>query len=639
MTSPARPDIFRFMSADVAGKTHVTFLFLFLSGKPDFFCVNDDDKVAGVHVWRENRFVFAAQQVGSLNGDAAKHLAFGIDEPPLLWNLAGFGGEGFHLGRKEHGTYGSRQHMSTSVRLPQMSHMRHVCPMAETSNPTPKTAISPRRDEDFPEWYQQVIRAAELAEPSDVRGCMVIRPWGYGIWENMQRQLDAMFRATGHRNAYFPLFIPLSYFAKEAEHVEGFAKECAVVTHTRLEADSDGKLKPGSPLAEPLVIRPTSETIIGASYARWVQSYRDLPILINQWANVVRWEMRPRLFLRTTEFLWQEGHTVHETEAEACAEAKLILDIYQRFARDYLAVPVFSGEKSESERFPGAVQTLTIEAIVQDRKAIQAGTSHFLGQNFSRASAIQFQNREGKQEFGWTTSWGVSTRLVGTVVMMHGDDDGVVLPPRVAPTQIIILPITPKEETRPAVLEACDRLATRLHEIRYADLPIEIEVDRRDLGGGVKNWEWIKKGVPLRVEIGPRDLEKNSVAVSRRDQPVKSKSSMPMDEFAARVPEILASIQDSLYARAKEFRDANTHVMNSKKDFYDFFTAKNPAKPEIHGGFALAHWNGSRAVEEQIKNDLKVTIRVIPLGDSSEPGQCIFTGEPSVRRVVWAKSY
>jgi len=504
---------------------------------------------------------------------------------------------------------------------------------------TAKTAITPRRDQDFPEWYQQVIRAAELAEPSDVRGCMVIRPWGYGIWENMQRQLDAMFRATGHRNAYFPLFIPLSYFAKEAEHVEGFAKECAVVTHTRLEVDADGKMKPASPLTEPLVVRPTSETIIGASYAKWVQSYRDLPILINQWANVVRWEMRPRLFLRTTEFLWQEGHTVHETEAEAREETKLILDLYERFVRDHLAVPVFTGEKSESERFPGAVQTLSIEAMVQDCRAIQAGTSHFLGQNFARASGIQFQNREGKQEFGWTTSWGVSARLVGTLVMAHGDDDGVVLPPRIAPTQIVVLPVAPKEETRAKVIEACDNLAARLRDIRYADAPIEVTVDRRDLGGGVKNWEWIKKGVPLRVEIGPRDLEKNAVEVSRRDQAVKAKESMPLNEFVARVREILDSIQNSLYQRAEEFREANTRVIESKKDFYDFFTPKNAAKPEIHGGFALAHWNGSREVEEQIKNDLKVTIRVVPLDDSPEPGKCIFTGEPSARRVVWAKSY
>ena len=507
------------------------------------------------------------------------------------------------------------------------------------STTIPKTAITPRRDQDFPEWYQQVIRAAELAEPSDVRGCMVIRPWGYGIWENMQHHLDAMFRATGHRNAYFPLFIPLSYFAKEAEHVEGFAKECAVVTHSRLEVDADGKMKPSSPLSEPLVVRPTSETIIGASYAKWVQSYRDLPILINQWANVVRWEMRPRLFLRTTEFLWQEGHTVHETEAEARAETKQMLDVYETFVRDHLAIPVYGGEKSESERFPGAVQTLSIEAMAQDRKAIQAGTSHFLGQNFSRASGIQFQTREGKQEFGWTTSWGMTTRMVGTVVMTHGDDDGVILPPRIAPTQIVILPVTPKEETRAAVLEACDQLAKELRESRYVDLPIEVEVDRRDLGGGVKNWEWIKKGVPLRLEIGPRDLEKKSLEISRRDQPVRTKESMPMEEFVSRAPEFLMSIQNTLYERAKKFRDENTRMIDSKKEFYDFFTPKDSTKPEIHGGFALAYWNGSREIEEQIKNDLKVTIRVIPLDEPAEPGRCIFTGEPSARRVVWAKSY
>ena len=502
-----------------------------------------------------------------------------------------------------------------------------------------KTAITPRREEDFPEWYQQVIRAAELAEPSDVRGCMVIRPWGYGIWENMQRHLDAMFRATGHRNAYFPLFIPLSYFAKEAEHVEGFAKECAVVTHTRLEVDAEGKMKPASALTEPLVVRPTSETIIGASYAKWVQSYRDLPILINQWANVVRWEMRPRLFLRTTEFLWQEGHTVHETEAEARAETRLILDLYERFVRDHLAIPVFTGAKSESEKFPGAVETLTLEAMVQDRKAIQAGTSHFLGQNFARASGIQFQNREGKQEFGWTTSWGMTTRLVGTLVMMHGDDDGLVLPPRIAPTQIVILPITPKEDTRVRILETCDALALQLRGKQFENSPIEVEVDRRDLGGGVKNWEWIKKGVPIRVEIGPRDLEKNAVAVSRRDQPIKAKESMSIQEFAAEVSEMLMLIQKNLYLRAQKFQEENTRMIDSKKEFYDFFTPESPTKPEIHGGFALAHWNGSREIEEQIKNDLKVTIRAIQLDDSSEKGECIFTGEPSARRVIWAKSY
>ena len=507
------------------------------------------------------------------------------------------------------------------------------------SNPNPvKSAISPRRDEDFPEWYQQVIRAAELAESSDVRGCMVIRPWGYGIWENMQRQLDAMFRATGHRNAYFPLFIPLSYLAKEAEHVEGFAKECAVVTHSRLETDADGKLKPASELTEPLVVRPTSETIIGASYAKWVQSYRDLPILINQWANVVRWERRPRLFLRTTEFLWQECHTVHETEAEARAETKQMLDVYETFVRDHCAIPVFAGEKSESEKFPGAVQTMTIEAMVQDLKAIQAGTSHFLGQNFARASGIQFQNREGKQEFGWTTSWGMSTRMVGTAVMAHGDDDGLVLPPLIAPIQIVILPVTPKEESRSRVLETCENLAAQLRDHRFLDLPLDVEVDKRDLGGGVKNWEWIKKGVPIRIELGPRDLEKNSLVVNRRDQPVKTKETMSIQEFVATASEMLMSIQQNLLSRATELRDRHTRKIDSKEEFYEFFTPKNPAKPEIHGGFALAHWNGSRAIEEQIKNDLKVTIRVIPFGDS-EPGQCIFTGEPSARRVVWAKSY
>jgi prolyl-tRNA synthetase len=504
-----------------------------------------------------------------------------------------------------------------------------------------KSAITPRREDDFPEWYQQVVRAAELAEPSDVRGCMVIRPWGYGIWENMQRHLDAMFKATGHRNAYFPLFIPLSYMQKEAEHVEGFAKECAVVTHHRLDIGPDGKMRPApsAELGEPLVIRPTSETIIGATYAKWVQSYRDLPILINQWCNVVRWEMRPRVFLRTTEFLWQEGHTVHESEADARDETKRMLNVYETFVRDHLAIPVFSGEKSESERFPGAVQTLCIEVMVQDRKAIQAGTSHFLGQNFSRASGIQFQTRDGKQEFGWTTSWGMSTRLVGTLIMAHADDDGLILPPRIAPTHVVIVPITPKDETRAAVLAAADNLATELRTLTYSGAPLEVEVDRRDLGGGIKNWEWIKKGVPLRVEIGPRDLESGNVAVTRRDQPVRSREFISAGELRSRTVELLDSIQSNLFQRAKQFRDANTRIIESKEEFYAFFTPKNSSKPEIHGGFALAHWNGSREVEAQIKSELKVTIRCIPFASNSESGTCIFTGEPSRQRVIWAKSY
>jgi prolyl-tRNA synthetase len=422
--------------------------------------------------------------------------------------------------------------------------------------------------------------------------------------------------------------------------VEGFAKECAVVTHHRLEIGPDGKMRPApsAELAEPLVVRPTSETIIGATYAKWVQSYRDLPILINQWCNVVRWEMRPRIFLRTTEFLWQEGHTVHESEAEAREETKRMLDVYEQFARDYVAVPVFTGEKSESERFPGAVQTLCVEAMVQDRKAIQAGTSHFLGQNFSRASGIQFQTRDGKQEFGWTTSWGMSTRMIGTLIMAHADDDGLVLPPRIAQTQIVILPITPKEETRAAVLDAAEKLADELRRQCFAGAPVQVHVDRRDLGGGVKSWEWIKKGVPLRLELGPRDLESGNVSVNRRDQPVKAKEFLNQAEVIRRAPELLESIQQNLLARAIEFRDANTRAIDSKEEFYDFFTPKNSAKPEIHGGFALAHWNGSREVEEQIKNDLKVTIRCIPFGDG-EPGTCPFTGEPSRQRVIWAKSY
>jgi prolyl-tRNA synthetase len=501
-----------------------------------------------------------------------------------------------------------------------------------------KTAITPTRQQDFPEWYQQVIKAADLAENSEVRGCMVIKPWGYALWERMQSVLDRMFKDTGHRNAYFPLFIPLSYLEKEAAHVEGFAKECAVVTHHRLEA-KDGKLVPAGQLSEPLVVRPTSETIIGAAYARWVKSWRDLPILLNQWANVVRWEMRPRLFLRTAEFLWQEGHTAHETKDEAVEETMKMLRVYETFARDYLAIPVITGEKSESERFPGAVQTYCIEAMVQDRKAIQAGTSHFLGQNFAKASGIEFQSREGKVENAWTTSWGVSTRLIGTLIMAHGDDDGLILPPRIAPSHVVILPITPKEETRAAVLEAAENLAKALRNERYHGNPIEVEVDSRDLGGGVKSWEWIKKGIPLRIEIGPRDLEQGTVALARRDKSPKEKAFLPAAEVPGKVPAILDEIQAALLARATAFRDSEMRVIESKEEFYAFFTPKNADKPEIHGGFALAHWNGSPAVEEQIKTDLKVTIRCLPFEDSPKTGICIFTGEPSRQRVVWAKSY
>ena len=503
----------------------------------------------------------------------------------------------------------------------------------------PKSAISPRRTDDFPEWYQAVLAAADLAENSDVRGCMVIKPWGYGIWELMQAQLDRMFKATGHKNAYFPLFIPLSYLEKEAAHVAGFAKECAVVTHHRLEAGPDGKLIPTGKLTEPLVVRPTSETIIGAAYAKWVQSYRDLPLLLNQWANVVRWEMRPRIFLRTTEFLWQEGHTAHETEAEAQAETRQMLDVYETFVRDHLAIPVLTGRKSPGERFPGAVDTLCIEAMVQDRKAVQAGTSHFLGQNFAKASGIRYLSREGQQEFAWTTSWGVSTRLIGTLIMAHADDDGLVLPPRVAPTQIVIIPVIPKEEMREKVLGACKALAAQLNAVSFAGEPVRAEVDARDITGGNKTWEWIKKGAPLRVEIGPRDLDAGTVFVGRRDKGPKEKQSYPQASFPSEVPALLQAIHEGIYQRALEFRNTNTRTIDSKEEFYAWFTPANEAKPEVHGGFALAHWNGSAEVEAKIKEDLKVTIRCIPFEENAQPGTCIFTGEPSAQRVVFAKSY
>jgi prolyl-tRNA synthetase len=504
-----------------------------------------------------------------------------------------------------------------------------------------KNAITPSREEDFPEWYQQVVRAADLAEGSDVRGCMVIKPWGYGIWENIQRALDKMFRDTGHKNAYFPVFIPLSYLAKEAGHVEGFAKECAVVTHHRLEVDADGKLRPSpaAELAEPLVVRPTSETIIGASYAKWVQSYRDLPILINQWANVVRWEMRPRVFLRTAEFLWQEGHTAHETESEAREEAVRMLGVYETFAKEWLAVPVYTGEKSPGERFPGAVQTLTIEAMVQDRKAIQAGTSHFLGQNFAKASNIVFQSRQGAQEHAWTTSWGVSTRLIGTVIMAHADDDGMIVPPRIAPSHAVILPITPKPETKEAVLAAARELKGRLQALTFGGRAIEVELDTRDLNGGVKNWDWIKKGIPVRIEIGPRDLENGTAAVSRRVRGPKEKAIVPIAELPERLPAMLGEIQDELYARALSSRDANTHRIDDWNGFVTFFTPKNPERPEIHGGFAFSLWCGKGACEERVRAELKVTIRCIPFESPEESGTCVVCGQPGGRRVYFAKSY
>lgn len=502
---------------------------------------------------------------------------------------------------------------------------------------TAKTAITPTRQEDYPEWYQQVIRSADLAENSPVRGCMVIKPWGYMLWENIQRVLDGKFKATGHKNAYFPLFIPVSYLEKEAQHVEGFAKECAVVTHSRLELGADGKLHPASPLEEPLIVRPTSETIIGEMYSRWVQSYRDLPLLINQWANVVRWEMRTRLFLRTAEFLWQEGHTAHATEAEAWEETRKMLDVYARFAEDYMAMPVWTGEKTPGERFPGAVSTLCIEAMMQDRKALQAGTSHFLGQNFAKASNIRFLDQNGQLSYAWTTSWGVSTRLIGGLIMTHGDDDGLIIPPRLAPSHVVILPVTPKPDTRPAVLEYCDKLRTELQSVIWDGKPLAVELDDRDIRGGDKMWHWVKKGIPLRIEVGPRDLANDAVFMARRD--TGEKWSMQRTELVQSIGSLLENIQATLLQRARDFRSAHTHRIDTQEDFYAFFTPDNPDNPSIHGGFALAHWCGDTAVEEQVRNDLKVTIRCIPFNDEDGPGTCIFTGRPSQQRVVFAKSY
>ena len=502
-----------------------------------------------------------------------------------------------------------------------------------------RTAISPTRNEDYPEWYQQVVRAAELAESSPVRGCMVIRPWGYTLWENMQRVLDEMFKETGHKNAYFPLFIPISYLEKEAAHVDGFAKECAVVTHHRLEAGEGGKLIPAGELDEPLIVRPTSETIIGETFAKWIQSYRDLPLLINQWANVVRWEMRTRLFLRTTEFLWQEGHTAHATEEEAVEETLKMLDVYADFAENWMAVPVIKGEKTEGERFPGAVNTYCIEAMMQDRKALQAGTTHFLGQNFSKAANIDFLDENGERSLAWTTSWGVSTRLIGGLIMTHADDDGMVLPPKIAPSHLVILPIFRKDSDNEAILAYCREIKAELENKVYHGRRLWVDIDDRDLRGGEKMWSWIKKGVPTWIEVGPRDMESESVFFGRRDKGPKERKGVGRQEFIDTFTDVLDDIQGHLLERARAFRESNTVVIDSKEEFYDFFTPKNKEQPEIHGGFALAHYSGEPELEEKIQSDLKVTVRCIPQTDSPEPGICIFTGKPSAQRVVFAKSY
>ena len=496
-----------------------------------------------------------------------------------------------------------------------------------------KTAITPIRSENYPEWYQQVIVAADLAENSAVRGCMVIKPWGYAIWELMQKDLDKRFKKTGHVNAYFPLLIPLSYLEKEAAHVDGFAKECAVVTHHRLVADGKGGLKPDGELEEPLVIRPTSETIIGESFAKWVKSYRDLPLLINQWANVMRWEMRTRLFLRTSEFLWQEGHTAHASSEEAVEETIKMLEVYAAFAEDVMAMPVIKGEKPCFERFPGAVNTYCIESMMQDCKALQAGTSHFLGQNFAKASGIEFQSKNGNLEHAWTTSWGMSTRMIGGLIMTHSDDNGLVLPPRIAPQQIVIQPIYRNDEQRAAVLAYCQQLKLDLEAQNFAGDEIRVMIDDRDIQGGAKSWEWIKKGVPLRVEVGPRDIEKDAVMLSRRDD-LSNKQSTPRAELITNAVTLLSDMQDNLFAKAESFRDSRISEISSVAEFNAFFAAEQ----NIDSGFVLAYAVDEFAIEEYIK-PLKVTARCMPLEHNDIPGVCIFTGKPAKHKMIFAKAY
>lgn len=503
----------------------------------------------------------------------------------------------------------------------------------------PKNAISPTRSEDYPEWYQQVIRNADLAETSPVRGCMVIKPWGYAIWENIQKVLDKKFKDTGHKNAYFPLFIPTSFIQKESEHVDGFAKECAVVTHSRLEADENGKLVPAGELEEPLIVRPTSETIIGEMFSKWVQSYRDLPLLINQWANVVRWEMRTRLFLRTSEFLWQEGHTAHASKQEAIEETEKMLEVYREFAEDYMAMPVLTGEKTDGERFPGADITYCIEAFMQDGKALQAGTSHFLGQNFSKSCDIKFQSEEGKEELAWTTSWGVSTRLVGGMIMTHSDDDGLIIPPRLAPSHVVILPVIPKEENREEVMNYCQLLQSDLEAQEFYGEKIRVELDDRDLRGGEKMWSWIKKGIPVYLEVGPRDIQNNGVFLGTRDKTPKERTNYSRDEAVNQISDILRNIQDNLFEKAKNIRDLHTFEMSNKDEIYDFFKKDKTENGYTRGGFVTTYWAGTVETEEQLKSDLKVTVRCIPLNQKNEEGICPFTGAKTTIKAVIGKSY
>ena len=484
------------------------------------------------------------------------------------------------------------------------------------------------REENYSQWYNDLVIKADLAENSVVRGCMVIKPYGYAIWEKIQAELDRLFKTTGHVNAYFPLFIPKSFFSKEAAHVEGFAKECAVVTHYRLKNDENGNgivVDPSAKLEEELIIRPTSETIIWNSYKNWIHSYRDLPILINQWANVVRWEMRTRLFLRTTEFLWQEGHTAHATREEAIEETEKMTNVYASFAENSMALPVIKGYKSESEKFAGALDTYAIEALMQDGKALQAGTSHFLGQNFAKAFDVQFTDKTGKLEYVWATSWGVSTRLMGAIIMGHADNNGLVLPPRLAPIQVVIIPIFKDNRQLSALSEVALKIKADLES-----KGISVKYDDRDNNKpGWKFADYELKGVPVRLALGPRDLQNQTVEVARRD--TLTKETIPVDKIAGHIPALLENIQDNIYNKALDFRDQNTFYVDKWDDFVNILEDK--------GGFIMAHWDGTAETEEKIKEETKATIRCIPFDSPDEEGKCVYSGKPSARRVLFARSY
>jgi prolyl-tRNA synthetase len=484
-----------------------------------------------------------------------------------------------------------------------------------------------KRSEDYSKWYNELVVKADLAENSGVRGCMVIKPYGFAIWEKMQAQLDKMFKETGHQNAYFPLFIPKSYFSKEASHVDGFAKECAIVTHYRLKNDENGKIvvDETAKLEEELIVRPTSETIIWDTYRRWIQSYRDLPLLINQWANVVRWEMRTRLFLRTAEFLWQEGHTAHATKQEAIEEAERMQGVYAEFAENFMAIPVIKGTKTESERFAGALETYSIEALMQDGKALQAGTSHFLGQNFAKAFDVKYATKEGKQEYVWATSWGVSTRLMGALIMTHSDDKGLVLPPNLAPIQVVIVPIYKNEEQYNAISDKAQEL---MKELRAEGISVKYD-DRDTFKPGWKFAEYELKGVPLRIAIGPRDLENNKVELARRD--TLTKQILDQEGLAQTIKQTLEVIQVDLFEKAFKYRNEHITKVDTFEEFKDVLETK--------GGFVSAHWDGTSETEEQIKNLTKATIRCIPNDVVLEDGKCVFSGKQSTRRVLFAKAY